>query len=155
MIEYKWTDGNDKDFLHFYEITEDYYTKMAGGLSKRQSFIPYNLSSLIPDVLIAYEDGTAVACAGLKKYSDEDVEIKRVWIEPEHRGRRIATSMMEKLEEKAFRCGYKRMILQTRPVMEDAVALYEKLGYVFIDNYPPYDKLEGAICLAKVITSEG
>ena len=35
------------------------------------------------------------------------------------------------------------------------LALKEKLGYEFIDNYPPYDKLEGAICLAKVITSEG
>lgn len=155
MIEYKWTDGNDKDFLHFYEITEDYYTKMAGGLSKRQGFIPYNLSSLIPDVLIAYDDGIAVACAGLKGYSDDDVEIKRVWVDPDHRGLRIATSMMEMLEKKASEDGYKRMILQTRPVMEDAVSLYLKLGYEFIDNYPPYDKLEGAICLAKVITSEG
>jgi len=155
MIEYKWTDGNDKDFLHFYEITEDYYTKMAGGLSKRQGFIPYNLSSLIPDVLIAYDDGIAVACAGLKGYSDDDAEIKRVWVDPDHRGLRIATSMMEMLEKKASEDGYKRMILQTRPVMEDAVSLYLKLGYEFIDNYPPYDKLEGAICLAKVITSEG
>lgn len=155
MIEYKWTDGNDKDFLHFYEITEDYYTKMAGGLSKRQGFIPYNLSSLIPDVLIAYDDGIAVACAGLKGYSDDDVEIKRVWVDPDHRGLRIATSMMEMLEKKASEDGYKRMILQTRPVMEDAVSLYLKLGYEFIDNYPPYDKLEGAICLAKVITSGG
>lgn len=155
MIEYKWTDGNDKDFLRFYEITEDYYTKMAGGLSKRQGFIPYNLSSLIPDVLIAYDDGIAVACAGLKGYSDDDVEIKRVWVDPDHRGLRIATSMMEMLEKKASEDGYKRMILQTRPVMEDAVSLYLKLGYEFIDNYPPYDKLEGAICLAKVITSEG
>ena len=155
MIEYKWTDGNDKDFLHFYEITEDYYTKMAGGLSKRQGFIPYNLSSLIPDVLIAYDDGIAVACAGLKGYSDDDVEIKRVWVDPDRRGLRIATSMMEMLEKKASEDGYKRMILQTRPVMEDAVSLYLKLGYEFIDNYPPYDKLEGAICLAKEITSEG
>lgn len=155
MIEYKLTDGNDKDFLHFYEITEDYYTKMAGGLSKRQGFIPYNLSSLIPDVLIAYDDGIAVACAGLKGYSDDDVEIKRVWVDPDHRGLRIATSMMEMLEKKASEDGYKRMILQTRPVMEDAVSLYLKLGYEFIDNYPPYDKLEGAICLAKAITSEG
>ena len=47
------------------------------------------------------------------------------------------------------------MILQTRPAMEDAVSLYLKLGYDFIDNYPPYDKLEGAICLAKEISSEG
>ena len=28
--------------------------------------------------------------------------------------------------------------------MEDAVELYKKLGYTKIDNYPPYDKLDGA-----------
>ena len=44
--------------------------------------------------------------------------------------------------------GFKRAILQTRPIMLDAVGLYEKRGYVLIDNYPPYDKLEGAICMA-------
>ena len=155
MIEYKWTDGNDKDFIRFYGITERYYTKMAGGIDKREGFIPYNLSSLISDVLIAYDDGVAVGCAGLKGYSDKDAEIKRVWVDPDHRGMRIATAMMEQLEAKALAEGYTRMILQTRPAMEDAVSLYLKLGYDFIDNYPPYDKLEGAICLAKEISSEG
>ena len=33
--------------------------------------------------------------------------------------------------------------------MEEAVHLYTKRGYVLIDNYPPYDKLEGVICFAK------
>ena len=37
----------------------------------------------------------------------------------------------------------------------DGYMLSDRIGYEFIDNYPPYDKLEGAICLAKVITSEG
>jgi hypothetical protein len=35
--------------------------------------------------------------------------------------------------------------------MSDAVRLYTKLGYYKIENYPPYDKLEGAICFAKKI----
>ena len=100
------------------------------------------------DVLIAYADGKAVGCAGLKKYSTQDVEIKRVWVEPEWRGKHIATKLMDLLEDKARRMGYKRAILQTRPIMPDAVALYENRGYVLIANYPPYDKLEGAICMA-------
>ena len=33
--------------------------------------------------------------------------------------------------------------------MIDAVRLYSKRGYYQIDNYPPYDKMEGAICFAK------
>ena len=57
--------------------------------------------------------------------------------------------MMAQIEERASNDGYKRTILQTREIMEDAVGLYKKLGYTQIDNYPPYDKLDGAICFAK------
>ena len=99
-------------------------------------------------MLLAYADEKPIGCAGLKRYSDRDVEIKRVWVEPEWRGKHIATILMDQLEDKARQIGYKRAILQTRPIMPDAVGLYESRGYVLIDNYPPYDKLEGAICMA-------
>lgn len=147
-IEFKWTDGSDDAFREFYLKTEDYYSKIVGGASKRAGFVPYNLSETITDVLIAYRDGVPVGCAGLKRYSDSDVEIKRVWVEPEARGQKIASRMMDLLEEKARQMDYRRAILQTRPIMPDAVGLYEKRGYLLIDNYPPYDKLEGAICMA-------
>ena len=147
-IEFKWTDGSDDAFREFYLKTEDYYSKIVGGTSKRAGFVPYNLSETITDVLIAYRDGVPVGCAGLKRYSDSDVEIKRVWVEPEARGQKIASRMMDLLEEKARQMNYRRAILQTRPIMPDAVGLYEKRGYFLIDNYPPYDKLEGAICMA-------
>ena len=147
-MEYIWTDGNDQDFQRFYLKTEEYYSRIVGGKENRTGFIPYNLSESISDVLIAYADGKAAGCAGLKKYSDQDVEIKRVWVEPEWRGKHIATQLMDRIEDKARQMGFKRAILQTRPVMPDAVGLYENRGYVLIENYPPYDKLEGAICMA-------
>ena len=150
-IEYKWTDGTDEDFHVFYLKTEEYYSKIVGGAANRKSFMPYNISASISDVLIAYTDGKAIACAGLKKYSEEDVEIKRVWVEPEFRRHHLAAGMMEMIETKAKDLGFKRMILQTRPIMKDACGLYEKLGFSVIQNYPPYDKLEGAICFAKPI----
>lgn len=148
QIEFKWTDGNDKDFHAFYLETENYYSSIVGGVSNRKGFIPYNLSETITDVLIAYIDGVAVGCAGLKKYSERDVEVKRVWVDPGKRGQRIASQMMDLIESKARDMGYSRAVLQTRPIMKDAVGLYSKRGYCLIDNYPPYDKLEGAICMA-------
>ena len=148
-IKYKWTDGNNEDFQKFYLKTEEFYSSIVGGLKNRAAFVPYNISESITDVLIASVDGVAVGCAGLKAYSDSDVEIKRVWVDPEFRGNHISTVMMDELEKKAVELGFKRAILQTRPQMEEAVHLYTKRGYVLIDNYPPYDKLEGAICFAK------
>ena len=148
MIDYRWTDGSNEDFLRFYEETENFYSSIVGGRKNREGFVPYNLSESISDVLIAYIDGVPVGCAGLKKYSDTDVEIKRVWVEPDQRGKHIATELMDMIEDKARELGFKRAVLQTRHIMKDAVGLYSSRGYVLIDNYPPYDKLEGAICMA-------
>ena len=149
--DFKWTDGNDPEFHRFYLKTEEYYSSIVGGKKNREGFIPYNLSESISDVLIAYIDDVAAGCAGLKKYSESDVEIKRVWVEPGYRGKHIATELMDRIEEKARKLGFERAVLQTRPLMTDAVGLYEKRGYVLIENYPPYDKLEGAICMALIL----
>lgn len=148
-IEYKWTNGRNEDFHFFYLKTEEYYNFLVGGLKNRSSFVPYNISETIADVVIAYSDGLAVGCAGLKKYSEYDVEIKRVWVEPEYRGRHVATDLMRCVEDKAKTKGFQRTILQTRAIMEAAVGLYKKIGYYQINNYPPYDKLDGAVCFAK------
>lgn len=148
-IIYKWTDGTDESFQKFYIITEDYYSKIVGGIENRKSYVPYNISISIQDVLIAYFDSVPVACSGLKKYSENDIEIKRVWVKPEYRGKHIASNMMMQIEMKAREQGFQRTILQTREIMSDAVGLYKKLGYYQIDNYPPYDKMDGAICFAK------
>lgn len=120
QIEYGWTNGKNEDFQRFYLITEEYYCNIVGGIKNRSSFVPYNISDSIRDVAIAYYDGIAIGCAGLKRYSDNDIEVKRVWVEPGYRGRHIAADLMEMLENRAKQQGFQR-----------------------------YDKLEGAICFAK------
>lgn len=149
MIIYKWTNGSDESFQKFYIITEDYYNKLAGGIVNRKSYVPYNISANIKYVLIAYADNVPIACSGLKKYSENDMEIKRVWVEPEYRRQHIAADMMKQIEMKAKEQGFQRTILQTREIMSDAVGLYKELGYYRIDNYPPYDEMNEAICFAK------
>ena len=62
---------------------------------------------------------------------------------------RIQTSILNGLEKKALESGFNQLILQTREIMTGAVRLYIKLGYHCIQNYPPYDNLDGAICFAK------
>lgn len=148
-VTYQWTNGADRNFQRFFAVTEAYYSRIVGGESKRGAFIPFNASAEISDVVLACCDGAAVGCAGLKKYSATDAEVKRLWVEPDFRGQGIASALMDRIEEKARQAGYLRLILQTRPIMPDAVALYEGRGYAPIPNYPPYDRLEGAVCYAK------
>ncbi|MBP7185876.1 MAG: GNAT family N-acetyltransferase, partial [Ruminococcus sp.] len=137
------------DFQRFYLATEEYYSSIVGGIENRKGFIPYNISESVRTVIIAYIDDIPVGCAGLKPYNDCDAEIKRVWVEPKNRRHHIAADMMKMIEETARNMYFKRTVLQTREAMAEAVSLYEKLGYYHIENYPPYDKLEGAVCYAK------
>lgn len=150
-VVYKWTDGSNEDFHRFYLKTEEYYSSIVGGVKNREGFVPYNISASITRVLIAYVDGAAAGCAGLKTYSENEIEIKRLWVDPEYRGNHIAGELMDRIEKRAKYFGYEKAILQTRPQMKEAVNLYKNRGYVLIDNYPPYDKLEGAICFAKTL----
>ena len=149
QLRFRWTDGTDRDFQTFWLKTEEYYNQLAGGAENRRAFVPYNLSESIPVVLIACDEDAAIGCAGLKPYSGSDAEIKRVWVDPSRRGNHIAQEMMLQLEKKAMENGFSRLILQTREVMTDAIRLYGKLGYHRIPNYPPYDRLEGAVCFTK------
>lgn len=149
MIKYIWTDGTNETFRKFYLITEEYYNGIVGGAGNRKSFMPYNISDSIHDVVLAYIDDTAAACAGLKKYSEQDAEVKRVWVEPAYRGNGLGTAIMEQIERKARAEGFQRTILQTRAIMTEAVGLYQKLGYRQIPCYPPYDQLDGAVCFAR------
>ena len=146
---FRWTDGRDRDFQAFWLKTEEYYNQLVGGAENRKAFVPYNISDSIADVLIACDGDAAIGCAGLKPYSGNDAEIKRVWVEPAYRKNHIAQEMMSLLEKKAKENGFSRLILQTREIMTGAVRLYGKLGYHRIPNYPPYDSLEGAVCFAK------
>ena len=147
---YEWTNGSNQAFENFHRITEEYYSQIVGGVQNRTSFIAYNVITDIKDVLMVYDDkGTPIACASFKKYSNEDAEIKRVWVEPEFRRNHIAYNMMIKIENRAKEKGYRRVILQTREIMKDAIGLYERLGYNRINNYSPYDKMDSAVCFAK------
>ena len=151
IIEYKWTDGSDEVFREFYLKTEEYYSSIVGGLRNRTAFVPYNISDSISHVLIAYADDVPAGCAGLKAYSDTVVEIKRVWVEPDYRNNHIADRLIDMIEDRAKELSFSKAVLQTRPQMKAAVSMYLKHGYALIDNYPPYDQLEGAICFSKVL----
>ena len=54
-----------------------------------------------------------------------------------------------KLETFAREHGYKRTVLMTRERMDYAIKLYEGLGYKRIENYPPYQHMDDAVCYAK------
>ena len=146
----RWTDGHDREFEEFHAITENFYNQLVGGPQNRQSFVPGNQSKDVKYAMIVYsKDDVPVACSGLKEHGNGDVEIKRVWVQLPFRGHQLATFMMHELETFAREHGYKRTVLMTRERMDYAIKLYEGLGYKRIENYPPYQNMDDAVCYAK------
>jgi len=98
-------------------------------------------------------DGTAVASvvARWSPYRETrpgDVEVKRVWVDPAHRGHGHARVMMGVVQTAAARAGATRLILETGTGQPEAMALYEALGWSSMDNYGEYQDEPESRCYA-------
>lgn len=126
----------DKDlWIRYPEIQQDYEV-----LDKVKN---------IPTVVVAYEDALPVGCACFRQFDSKTVEIKRMFVHNTHRGQGIAYAILKELETWAIAEGFSRAVLETGIRQPEAIALYQKSGYTFMDNYPPYDKMENSVCLQK------
>ncbi|TDD75871.1 GNAT family N-acetyltransferase [Flavobacterium caseinilyticum] len=110
-----------------------------------------NILELNPNVIILYLEDKAVGCGCFKKYDQNSIEIKRMFISAEVRGMGLAKSVLQELENWAQDLGYSSSVLETLYKQKEAIALYQKAGYLIIDNYEPYIGLENSICMRKQI----
>lgn len=91
----------------------------------------------LPDgrLYIAYCDGEAAGCIGLKKMDDSNCEMKRLFVRPKFRGRQIGELLIKRIIDDAKEIGYSHMLLDTLPFLKSAVRLYRKLGFYEIGSY--------------------
>ena len=74
-----------------------------------------------------------------------------MFVSPEMRGKRIAQRMLLELESWAKELGFSFSVLETLYKQQSAIGMYQKAGYSFIENYPPYEGLKNSICMKKSI----
>ena len=102
-------------------------------------------------VVIAFDGENAVGCGAFKPMTlpEKAVEIKRMYVDPAMRGRAIGVLVLENLETWAIEEGYQLSRLETGNNQPEAIRLYEKVGYYWIENYEPYIGVESSICFEK------
>jgi GNAT superfamily N-acetyltransferase len=149
MIEIVRTEPDNTDFLSLVALLDAELQVRDG--ADHSFYAQFNKPVGLTGVVVAYADGEPVGCGAFKKYEDGIAEIKRMFVKPEARGKRIAASVLKELETWASEAGFRECILETGYKQPEAIALYNREGYESIPNYGQYAGVDNSVCMRKAL----
>lgn len=147
MIRIVRTDSNNEDFIRLVKYLDADLAVKDG--EEHAFYAQYNKLDKIKHVIVAYDGDVAVGCGAIKEFSPDAMEVKRMYTNPEHRGKGIATTILNELEKWASELSYSKCVLETGKKQIEALALYPKLGYTRIPNYGQYADKDNSVCFEK------
>lgn len=102
--------------------------------------------------LVGFVGAEPVASGGYHRFDEGVVEIKRMYVVSDRRGAGYARRLLNELETRAAKQGFKRAILETGSEQPEALALYQSSGYEPIEPFGKYVGLERSLCFGKDLT---
>jgi putative acetyltransferase len=88
--------------------------------------------------VVARVDGQALGCGAVVSWSEGWAELKRMFVAPAARGRKLGRRLLQKLETIAMQRGATLLRLETGVKQPEALALYRSAGFVEIGPFGPY-----------------
>ena len=141
------TTTENKDFQKLVVLLDQFLAVLDG--EDHAFYAQFDKLEKINNVVICYQDNTAVGCGAFKEFDSDTVEIKRMFVHPDFRGKGIARTVLGALELWARELNYTSCVLETGKNNPNAIALYRKSGYEIIPNYDQYENIETSVCLKK------
>ena len=87
-------------------------------------------------LLLAEVEGKLAGCVALHRHNATICEMKRLYVRPEFRGKKIGRSLAERAITEAREIGYTQVRLDTvGGTMDRAIAMYRQLGFREIAAY--------------------
>jgi len=145
------TTSENSDFISLIKIFDAFLWERYPELKK--DYWGNNLIEFNANVILVYLDEKPVARGCFKKYNENTVELKRMFVSPEARGLGLAQLVIKELEKEAIDQGFEVMILETLYKQKEAISLYQKTGFEIVENYEPYVGLLNSICMSKSINT--
>ncbi len=149
MIQVIRTSSEDQDFIELVKLLDADLAKRDG--EEHSFYNQFNKIEHIKYAVVVYIDDKPVGCGALKEFEPSIIEIKRMYISSQNRGKGIATKMLSELENWAIELSYEKGILETGKRQPEAIALYEKNDYKLIPNYGQYTAMENSVCYEKLL----
>ena len=87
-------------------------------------------------LLLVEVDSEIAGTISLRKIREDAGEIKRMYVKPKFRGKKLGNLMVEKVISISEENGFTKLFLDTAIFMSSAVSLYKKFGFKEIDSYP-------------------
>jgi len=148
-MKLKRTNSDDPDFRGLVIELDKYLAEVDG--DQHSYYAQFNGIANIPNVIVAYEHDVPIGCGAFKRYDDSTVEIKRMYVRPDQRGKRIGAQILTELESWAHALGFSESILETGQRQVAAIKLYRNSRYEVIPNYDQYAGVDNSICMRKRI----
>ncbi|AMJ67609.1 GNAT family N-acetyltransferase [Hymenobacter sp. PAMC 26628] len=149
MLRLVRTDSDNQDFQSLVMLLDHYLAEIDD--DEHAFYAQFNKVASLSHVVVAYLDDAPVGCGAFKPYAAETVEIKRMFVQPAHRGQGVARAVLAALEQWAAELGYAGCVLETGQRQAAAIALYQRSGYARTPNYGQYVGVENSVCLAKAL----
>ena len=149
MIKLVRTNSKNEDFINLVQSLND-YLKIVDG-EEHSFYSQYNNIDVLNHVVIAYSNETPIGCGAFKAYNNDDVEIKRMYTNPDFRSKGFASEILKELEKWSKELSFKACVLETGKRQKEAVSFYKKMNYSIIPNYGQYKNIANSLCFKKVL----
>jgi putative acetyltransferase len=74
-------------------------------------------------------EGRLVGTIGLFRVDEKTCELRKMYLDTELRGRGFGKLMLERAVNHARTSGFKKIVLETASVLEEAIRLYTRFGF--------------------------
>lgn len=118
------------------------------GFAEELAGLPGEYAAPSGTLLLCIADAGAAGCIAVRRWQGDTCEMKRLYVRPGHRGSGCGRLLADRAVDWAVAAGYKRMVLDTLPVMAGAQRLYEQLGFRDIAPYR-FNPIPGARFMAR------
>lgn len=154
---------DDPESVRFVDAVQAFYRERYGGID-RTPVDPAEFAAPRGVFLLGRLPGVAAAvcCGGWRRHTADtvppedagvlrpgDAEVKRMWVDPAHRRRGLASALLTELERLAREAGCSRTVLETGSRQPEAEALYRAHGYGPMPNFGVHRGEPDSVCFAR------